>query len=212
MENYEDKELNEQEVNENSSEEAATPEEEQTQETAAEETVTDEAAENETEGKEKKKKSLLGKSKDKKADKLQEKVTELEDRVKRQMAEFDNFRKRTEKEKSAMFETGAKSVVEKILPVVDNFERGLAGLSEEEAKQPFAEGMNMVYKQLISELEKLEVKPIEAVGCEFNPDLHNAVMQVESDEYESGIIAQELQKGYTYRDSVVRHSMVAVVS
>lgn len=212
MENYEDKELNGQEVNENSSEEAATPEEEQTQETAAEETVTDEAAENETEGKEKKKKSLLGKSKDKKADKLQEKVTELEDRVKRQMAEFDNFRKRTEKEKSAMFETGAKSVVEKILPVVDNFERGLAGLSEEEAKQPFAEGMNMVYKQLISELEKLEVKPIEAVGCEFNPDLHNAVMQVESDEYESGIIAQELQKGYTYRDSVVRHSMVAVVS
>lgn len=212
MENYEDKELNEQEVNENSSEEAATPEEEQTQETAAEETVTDEATENETEGKEKKKKSLLGKSKDKKADKLQEKVTELEDRVKRQMAEFDNFRKRTEKEKSAMFETGAKSVVEKILPVVDNFERGLAGLSEEEAKQPFAEGMNMVYKQLISELEKLEVKPIEAVGCEFNPELHNAVMQVESDEYESGIIAQELQKGYTYRDSVVRHSMVAVVS
>lgn len=212
MENYEDKELNEQEVNENSSEEAATPEEEQTQETAAEETVTDEAAENEAEGKEKKKKSLLGKSKDKKADKLQEKVTELEDRVKRQMAEFDNFRKRTEKEKSAMFETGAKSVVEKILPVVDNFERGLAGLSEEEAKQPFAEGMNMVYKQLISELEKLEVKPIEAVGCEFNPELHNAVMQVESDEYESGIIAQELQKGYTYRDSVVRHSMVAVVS
>lgn len=212
MENYEDKELNEQEVNENSSEEAATPEEEQTQETAAEETVTDEVAENEAEGKEKKKKSLLGKSKDKKADKLQEKVTELEDRVKRQMAEFDNFRKRTEKEKSAMFETGAKSVVEKILPVVDNFERGLAGLSEEEAKQPFAEGMNMVYKQLISELEKLEVKPIEAVGCEFNPDLHNAVMQVESDEYESGIIAQELQKGYTYRDSVVRHSMVAVVS
>ena len=149
-----------------------------------------------------KKKSFLGK----------EKVDELEDRVKRQMAEFDNFRKRTEKEKSAMFETGAKSVVEKILPVVDNFERGLAGLTEEERKQPFAEGMNMVYKQLMTELEKLEVKPIEAVGCEFNPDLHNAVMQVESEEYESGIIAQELQKGYTYRDSVVRHSMVAVVS
>ncbi len=127
------------------------------------------------------------------------------------MAEFDNFRKRSEKEKSAMFETGAKSVVEKILPVVDNFERGLAALSEEEMKQPFAEGMNMVYKQLITELEKLEVKPIEAVGCEFNPELHNAVMQVESEEYESGIVAQELQKGYTYRDSVVRHSMVAVV-
>jgi molecular chaperone GrpE len=148
---------------------------------------------------------------DKKQDALKERIEELEDRVKRQMAEFDNFRKRTEKEKSAMFETGAKSVVEKILPVVDNFERGLAGLSEEEIRQPFAEGMNMVYKQLMAELEKLEVKPIEAVGCEFNPDLHNAVMQVESEEYASGIIAQELQKGYTYRDSVVRHSMVAVV-
>lgn len=161
--------------------------------------------------KKEKKKSFLGKDKKEKANKLQEKVDELEDRVKRQMAEFDNFRKRSEKEKSAMFETGAKSVVEKILPVVDNFERGLAGLSEEEIKQPFAEGMNMVYKQLMTELEKLEVKPIEAVGCEFNPELHNAVMQVESEEYESGIIAQELQRGYTYRDSVVRHSMVAVV-
>jgi molecular chaperone GrpE len=157
------------------------------------------------------KKSLFGKNKKEKKDKQQEKIDELEDRVKRQMAEFENFRKRSDKEKSAMFETGAKSVIEKILPVVDNFERGLAGLSEEEMKQPFAEGMNMVYKQLITELEKLEVKPIEAVGQEFNPELHNAVMQVESSEYESGIIAQELQKGYTYRDSVVRHSMVAVV-
>ena len=147
----------------------------------------------------------------KKDNKLQEKVDELEDRVKRQMAEFENFRKRSEKEKTAMFETGAKSVVEKILPVVDNFERGLAGLTEEEKKTPFAEGMNMVYKQLMTELDKLEVKPIEAVGCEFDPNLHNAVMQVESEEYESGIIAQELQKGYTYRDMVVRHSMVAVV-
>lgn len=169
------------------------------------------ASEVETAEEKPKKKSFLGKEKKEKANKLQEKVDELEDRVKRQMAEFDNFRKRSEKEKSAMFETGAKSVVEKILPVVDNFERGLAALSEEEMKQPFAEGMNMVYKQLITELEKLEVKPIEAVGCEFNPELHNAVMQVESEEYESGIIAQELQKGYTYRDSVVRHSMVAVV-
>ncbi|MBD9152878.1 MAG: nucleotide exchange factor GrpE [Lachnospiraceae bacterium] len=154
-----------------------------------------------------KKKSFFGK----KDNKLQDKVDELEDRVKRQMAEFENFRKRTDKEKTAMFETGAKSVIEKILPVVDNFERGLAGLSEEEKKQPFAEGMAMVYKQLMTELDKLEVKPIEAVGCEFDPKLHNAVMQVESDEYESGIIAQELQKGYTYRDTVVRHSMVAVV-
>ena len=154
-----------------------------------------------------KKKSFFGKN----DNKLQDKVDELEDRVKRQMAEFENFRKRTDKEKTAMFETGAKSVIEKILPVVDNFERGLAGLSEEEKKQPFAEGMAMVYKQLMTELDKLEVKPIEAVGCEFDPNLHNAVMQVESDEYESGIIAQELQKGYTYRDTVVRHSMVAVV-
>ena len=154
-----------------------------------------------------KKKSFFGK----KDNKLLDKVDELEDRVKRQMAEFENFRKRTDKEKTAMFETGAKSVIEKILPVVDNFERGLAGLSEEEKKQPFAEGMAMVYKQLMTELDKLEVKPIEAVGCEFDPNLHNAVMQVESDEYESGIIAQELQKGYTYRDTVVRHSMVAVV-
>ncbi|MDE7183053.1 MAG: nucleotide exchange factor GrpE [Lachnospiraceae bacterium] len=169
------------------------------------------ASEVETAEEKPKKKSFLGKEKKEKANKLQEKVDELEDRVKRQMAEFDNFRKRSEKEKAAMFETGAKSVVEKILPVVDNFERGLAALSEEEMKQPFAEGMNMVYKQLITELEKLEVKPIEAVGCEFNPELHNAVMQVESKEYESGMIAQELQKGYTYRDSVVRHSMVAVV-
>ena len=175
----------------------------------AAETESADEAEGAQESDSKKKKSFLGK--DKKSNKLQEKVDELEDRVKRQMAEFDNFRKRTEKEKSAMFETGAKSVIEKILPVVDNFERGLAGLSEEEMKQPFAEGMNMVYKQLMTELEKLDVKPIEAVGCEFNPELHNAVMQVESEEYESGVVAQELQKGYTYRDSVVRHSMVAVV-
>ena len=127
------------------------------------------------------------------------------------MAEFDNFRKRTEKEKSQMFETGARSVIEKILPVVDNFERGLATVPEDEAGKPFCDGMNMIYKQLIDELDKMDVKPIEAVGCEFDPELHNAVMQVESDEYESGIVAQELQKGYTYRGTVVRHSMVAVV-
>ena len=149
---------------------------------------------------------------DKKQDALKEKVEELEDRVKRQMAEFKNFRKRTEKEKTAMFETGAKSVIEKILPVVDNFERGLASVPEEEKDGAFAQGMEKIYKQLMQELEKMEVKPIPAVGEEFNPDFHNAVMQVESDEYDSGVIAQELQKGYTYRDSVVRHSMVAVVS
>ncbi len=151
------------------------------------------------------------KKKDKKQDVLKEKIDELEDRVKRQMAEFDNFRKRTEKEKTAMFETGAKSVIEKILPVVDNFERGLASVSEEEKDGSFAQGMQMIYKQLMTELENLDVKPIPAVGEEFNPEFHNAVMQTESEEFESGVIAQELQKGYTYRDSVVRHSMVAVV-
>lgn len=151
------------------------------------------------------------KKRDKKQDVLKEKVEELEDRVKRQMAEFDNFRKRTEKEKTAMFETGAKSVIEKILPVVDNFERGLASVSEEEKDGALAQGMQMIYKQLMTELENLDVKPIPAVGEEFNPEFHNAVMQTQSDEFESGVVAQELQKGYTYRDSVVRHSMVAVV-
>ena len=148
---------------------------------------------------------------DKKSDAMKEKVEELEDKVKRQLAEFENFRNRTEKEKALMFETGAKSVIEKILPVVDNFERGLATVTDEEKGKPFAEGMEMIYKQLMTELEKLEVKPIEAVGTEFNPDLHNAVMQVESEEFESGMVAQELQKGYTYRNQVVRHSMVSVV-
>lgn len=149
---------------------------------------------------------------DKKQDALKQKVEELEDRVKRQMAEFDNFRKRTDKEKTAMYEIGAKSVIEKILPVVDNFERGLASVPEEEKGNGFADGMQMIYKQLMTELENIGVKPIEAIGQEFDPDYHNAVMQVESEEYETGIVAQELQKGYTYRDSVVRHSMVAVVS
>lgn len=148
---------------------------------------------------------------DRKQDALNEKINELEDKVKRQMAEFDNFRKRTDKEKNTMFETGARSVIEKILPVVDNFERGLASIPDEEKGTPFAEGMEMIYKQLTGELEKMEVKPIPAVGEKFDPNLHNAVMQVESDEYEPGVIAQELQKGYTYRGSVVRHSMVAVV-
>lgn len=149
---------------------------------------------------------------DKKQEALKQKVEELEDKVRRQMAEFDNFRKRTDKEKTAMFETGAKSVIEKILPVVDNFERGLATVPEAELGNGFAEGMQMIYKQLMTELDNIGVKPIEAIGREFDPEFHNAVMQVESGEYESGVIAQELQKGYMYRDSVVRHSMVAVVS
>ncbi len=150
------------------------------------------------------------KKKDKKLEALENQKKELEDKVMRQMAEFENYRKRTEKEKATMFEMGAKSVIEKMLPVVDNFERGLASVSEEEQTDPIYEGMNLIYKQLIGELDKLGVKPIEALGQEFNPDLHNAVMQVESEEFEEGIVAQELQKGYMYRDSVVRHSMVAV--
>lgn len=149
---------------------------------------------------------------DKKEDVYKEKIEQLEDRVMRQMAEFENFRKRTEREKQSMFETGAKSVLEKILPVVDNFERGLATVAPEDMEDPFVDGMNRVYKQLMTELENMDVKPIEAVGCEFDPNLHNAVMQVESEEYETGVIAQELLKGYTYHDSVVRHSMVAVTS
>lgn len=184
-------------------------ESEDQEEADAEETETAKAGEETWAEKRAAKKKLKA---DKKQDALKEKIEELEDRVKRQMAEFENFRKRTDKEKTAMFETGARSVIEKILPVVDNFERGLATVPEEDKGTPFAEGMEMIYKQLLTELEKMEVKPIPVVGEEFDPNFHNAVMQVESEEFESGVIAQELQKGYTYRDSVVRHSMVAVVS
>ena len=146
----------------------------------------------------------------KKNNKDKEKIAELEDRVMRQMAEFENFRRRTDKEKQAMFETGAKSVIEKILPVIDNFERGLSTMTDAEKETGFASGMNMIYNQLLTELGNIGVKPIEALGQEFDPNLHNAVMQVASEEYESGVVAQELLKGYTYRDGVVRHSMVAV--
>ena len=159
---------------------------------------------------EKESKGFFSKKKDKKIAALEEKNAELEDRTKRQMAEFENFRKRTEKEKSMMFETGAKSVIEKILPVIDNFERGLAAI-EPDNKDSFYEGMCMIHKQMLTELEKIGVTPIEAIGKEFDPAFHNAVMQVESEEFESGIVAQELQKGYMYRESVVRYSMVAVV-
>ncbi|MBQ7658689.1 MAG: nucleotide exchange factor GrpE [Butyrivibrio sp.] len=141
---------------------------------------------------------------------LQEKIDELNDKVLRQMAEFENFRKRTDKEKSQQFDLGQSNVLEKLLPIVDNFERGLAAVPEGEKEGAFADGMNKIYKQLIKQLEDLGVTPIEAVGKEFDPNLHNAVMQVESQEYESGIVAQELQKGYMFHDSVLRHSMVAV--
>ena len=143
---------------------------------------------------------------------LQEKIDELNDKVLRQMAEFENFRKRTDKEKSQQFELGQGNVLEKLLPVVDNFERGLAAVPEAEKDGAFADGMNKIYKQLIKQLEDLGVTPIEAVGKEFDPNLHNAVMQVESQEYESGIVAQELQKGYMFHDTVLRHSMVIVAN
>ena len=148
----------------------------------------------------------------KKKDKKDEQIEELNDKLKRQMAEFDNFRKRTEKEKTQMYDMGAKSIIEKILPVIDNFERGLAAVPEEQREDAFVVGMDKVYRQMLTELDASGVKPIEAVGQEFDPNFHNAVMQVESEEYESGVVAQELQKGYMYKDSVVRHSMVAVVS
>ena len=186
--------------------------EEVKEETVENETVEEtEATEEKKEAKETKKADKKKAKADKKNEAMQEKIDELEDRVKRQMAEFENFRKRTEKEKTMMFETGAKSVIEKILPVVDNFERGLATIPEEDKESAFANGMKMIYKQMLDELDTLGVKPIEAVGQEFDPNFHNAVMQVESEEFESGVVAQELLKGYTYHDTVVRHSMVAVV-
>ena len=186
-------------------------------EEAADEAVDTEAAGEETEESEEaddtqesegEKKGFFKKKKDKK----DEMIEELNDKVKRQMAEFDNFRKRTEKEKTQMFDMGARTIVEKILPVIDNFERGFTTVEESDKQDAFVEGMDKVYKQLMTELEAAGVKPIECIGKEFDPEYHNAVMQVESEEFESGIVAQELLKGYMYKDTVVRHSMVAVVS
>ncbi|MCR5676003.1 MAG: nucleotide exchange factor GrpE [Lachnospiraceae bacterium] len=159
------------------------------------------------------KKSLFGKKKEKaeKPDPLKEQIKELQDKCMRQMAEFENFRKRTDREKSQMFDTGAAHVIEKLLPVVDNFERGLASAPENEENKAFAEGMQMIYKQLSKMLEDLGVTPIEALGTEFDPNFHNAVMQTEAtEEFPSGTVAQEMQKGYMYHDTVIRHSMVAV--
>ena len=161
-----------------------------------------------TESKEKKKFFAKKEKKDKK----DEKIEELTDRLTRQMAEFDNFRKRTEREKSQMYEIGAKDIIEKILPVIDNFERGLAAVPGESKEDPFVEGMEKIYKQIMTTLEGVGVKPIEAVGQEFNPDFHNAVMHVEDEEAGENIITEEFQKGYMYHDSVVRHSMVKVAN
>lgn len=160
------------------------------------------------EAEEKPEKKIFGKKN--KKDAKDEKIEELTDKVKRQLAEFENFRNRSEKEKASMYAMGAKSVVEKILSVIDNFERGLEHAPED--GDPFGDGMKMVYKQMLTELENIGVKPIDAVGTDFDPNIHNAVMQVESEEFESGKVAQELQKGYMYKDTLVRPSMVAVVS
>lgn len=178
------------------------------EEVSEEEDDSESDAEDDTSKPEKKK--LFGKKN--KKDKKDEKIDELTDQLTRQMAEFDNFRKRTEKEKAQMYEIGAKDIIEKILPVVDNFERGLAAVPEEEKSTGFAEGMEKIYKQLMTTLESIGVKPIEAVGNEFDPDFHNAVMHVEDEELGENIIAEEFQKGYMYRDSVVRHSMVKVAN
>ena len=184
--------------------ESAEAEAEETEETS-EEAGSEEAKED---AEKKTGKKLFGKKKDKK----DEKIEELTDKLTRQMAEFDNFRKRTEKEKSQMYEIGANDIIEKILPVVDNFERGLDSIPEEEKGSPFAEGMEKIYKQLMTTLDSLGVKPIKAVGQEFNPDFHNAVMHVEDEEFGENVVAEEFQKGYMYRESVVRHSMVKVAN
>lgn len=187
---------------------AAEAEDTQTEADAAEE-VKEECSEAEKECSEK---ADCDDSKAPKKDKKDEQIADLTDKLTRQMAEFDNYRKRTEKEKSAMYEIGAKDVIEKILPVVDNFERGFVTVSEEEKENPFVQGMDKVYKQLMTVLEGLGVKPIEALGQEFNPDLHHAVMHVEDEEASENVIVEEFQKGYMYRDSVVRYSMVKVAN
>lgn len=184
-----------------------TVETEETTEEAVEEAaeeVSEETAEEAVE-----KKSLFGK---KKKDKKDEQIEELTDKLKRQMAEFDNFRKRTEKEKTQMYEIGAKSIIEKILPVIDNFERGFASVTEEEKANPFVDGMDKVYKQMMTALGEVGVTPIEALGEEFNPDFHNAVMHVEDEEAGENVIVEEFQKGYLYKETVVRHSMVKVAN
>lgn len=188
-------------------EESAPAEEEVSEELEMEEGA-EEMAESAEEEEPSKKKRFFEKKKDKK----DEQIEELTDKLKRQMAEFDNYRKRTEKEKSSMYEIGAKDVIEKILPIVDNFERGLATVSEEQKNDPFVEGMDKVYKHLMTTLEGIGVKPIEAVGQEFNPDLHNAVMYIEDEELGENVIAEEFQKGYIYRETVVRYSMVKVAN
>ena len=190
------------------------PVEESPEATAGTETTeeTESAAEDDKESdKETKgKNSFFGKKK--KDNKLEQQIEDLTDRLKRNMAEFDNFRKRTEKEKSQMYDMGAKTIVEKILPVIDNFERGLAAVPEDNKEDAFVVGMDKIYRQMLTVLEEAGVKPIEAVGAEFDPNFHNAVMHVEDETLGENVVAEELQKGYMYRDTVVRHSMVKVAN
>lgn len=189
-------------------------EEEKQEESPEEETLegTGEEADSQEEDADKEAEDKKGLFKKKKKDKKDEQIEDLTDRLKRQMAEFENFRKRTEKEKAQMYDMGAKSIVEKVLPVIDNFERGLGAVPEENAEDPFVDGMNKIYKQMMTMLEEAGVKPIEAVGVEFDPEYHNAVMHVEDENFGENVIAEELQKGYMYRDTVVRHSMVKVAN
>ena len=213
-----EKDLNEEIMNEEvQAEDIENVETEVEETTEAEETVeetevedTEEAEEESSEEAAEKKEKKKGFFNRDKKDKKDEKIEELNDRLMRQMAEFDNFRKRTEKEKSQMYTIGAADVIEKLLPVVDNFERGLAAMTEEEKNTAFAQGVEMVYKQLMTTFDDLGVTPIEAVGVEFNPNFHNAVMQAPSEEYESGVVMQELQRGYVYKEKVIRYSMVIV--
>lgn len=185
-----------------------TAEEDETEETDE----TDETAKEDIEGEQpEEKKGFFGKKKEKK-DKKDVRIEELTDRLQRQMAEFDNFRKRTEKEKSTMYEIGSKSVIEKILPVIDNFERGLAAVSDDQKEDAFVEGMEKIYRQFLDTLGEIGVKPIEAVGQEFDPNFHNAVMHIEDEDAEDNTVVEEFQKGYMYRDNVVRHSMVKVAN
>ena len=208
-------------VTEETAEEKAAEEQESAEGSKEEDTEQEsgtEEAENKAENKEKseapkkEKKGLFGKAKDNEKEKLKEQVSELNDKLLRQMAEFENFRKRSEKEKDSMYENGARSVIEKLLPVVDNFERGMGTLTDEDKETAFAKGMEMIYKQLMDELDKMDVKPIDAAGKEFDPNLHNAVMHVDDESLGENVVVEELQKGYTYRGTVVRHSMVKVAN
>ena len=207
-------EMNKEEVMEEAAENMETEAVEEAEDTEAAADVTEETETEEEQADgasdEDEKKGLFNKKK--KKDKKDEQIEDLTDRLKRQMAEFENFRKRTEKEKSQMYDMGAKSIVEKVLPVIDNFERGLAAVPQENQEDPFVDGMNKVYKQMMTVLEEAGVKPIEAVGVEFDPNFHNAVMHAEDENLGENIIAEELQKGYMYRDTVVRHSMVKVAN